>query len=217
MFPSLVQKMMYVFLIVLLIGELGKGDTLGEDEDHDGVGSVVEEEEDPDEGETTVLPPGMQKLSFKPANLTEEDHHSLHMPSDLMCDGCRVVAHIVAKRLNRIQSRYKEGHRLLESDVIDILDNACRDEDSFNEYGVKEVKGKKRLSGEGLETKDEAGMMQGGGKWPHRLQQMCEQYVGNLGDEVIYEEFLVNGSLENLFCYSEENGNVCYHKTKDEL
>ena len=35
-------------------------------------------------------------------------------------------------------------------------------------YGIKEIKGVRRLSGEGLETKDVPGVMQGGGKWPFR-------------------------------------------------
>lgn len=35
-------------------------------------------------------------------------------------------------------------------------------------YGVKEVRGVKRLSGEGLETADEPGVIAGGGKWPGR-------------------------------------------------
>ena len=35
-------------------------------------------------------------------------------------------------------------------------------------YGLKEVKGVKRLSGTGLETADVPGVLQGGGMWPRR-------------------------------------------------
>ena len=38
-------------------------------------------------------------------------------------------------------------------------------------YGIKTVNGMNRLSGDGLEAKDVAGMMQGGGKWPGRYVQ----------------------------------------------
>jgi hypothetical protein len=33
---------------------------------------------------------------------------------------------------------------------------------------MKEIMGKRRLSGEGLETKDVPGVNNGGGKWPQR-------------------------------------------------
>ncbi|KAL8577631.1 hypothetical protein ACOMHN_020240 [Nucella lapillus] len=191
--------MEWAFLLVLLLSSGGKS------EDHD----------DDDSGTVEQKPPeGMTALKFKAANLTEEDQHSMHMPQDLMCDGCKVIAYLATRRLNNVQGRYKKGHRLLESEVIDLFDEVCHNNAAFDGYGVKEVDGKKRLSGEGLETKDVPGVMQGGGKWPNRLRQMCEQYVGNLGEDLLYDTFLEKGSLEELLCYSEENENICEPKKK---
>ena len=42
------------------------------------------------------VPTGPQTLSFTPGNLTDEDFHSLHMPQDLLCDGCITVAYVVS-------------------------------------------------------------------------------------------------------------------------
>ena len=44
-------------------------------------------------------------------------------------------------------------------------------------YGIKEIKGVRRLSGEGLETKDVPGVMQGGGKWPYRYWLSLKPFV----------------------------------------
>ena len=33
----------------------------------------------------------------------------------------------MTQKLKKIQNRYKKGHRLLESDVIDLLDQVCAD------------------------------------------------------------------------------------------
>lgn len=38
---------------------------------------------------------------------------------------------------------------------------------------MKDIGGKKRLSGEGLETKDAPGVLAGGGMWPVRSEVFC--------------------------------------------
>ena len=39
---------------------------------------------------------GRQKIVIKNANLTEEETHSTHMPSSLLCDACRIVSYQVS-------------------------------------------------------------------------------------------------------------------------
>ena len=38
----------------------------------------------------------------------------------------------------------------------------------LSSYGLKQVKGVNRISGDGLETADTPGVLAGGGKWPGR-------------------------------------------------
>ncbi|XP_038060508.1 marginal zone B- and B1-cell-specific protein-like [Patiria miniata] len=82
--------------------------------------------------------------------------------------------------------------------------------------GIKEIKGVKRLSGPGLSTKDVPGIMQGGGKWPGRMREVCNQYAGDLEEENIYNAYKEN-KLQNFLCY--EKGRHCAKvagsKTKD--
>ncbi|XP_060084966.1 marginal zone B- and B1-cell-specific protein-like [Ylistrum balloti] len=137
-------------------------------------------------------------LSFKTPTLDDEDAHSLHMPQDLKCDGCRVVAY-------QLQTKFSEAHQkrpslkvLPESQIIDITESIC--ESKFDKYGIKDVDGKKRLSGPGLDTADIPGIMQGGGRWPNRLREMCSMYVGEIGEEEIYEAYLKEKDLDKFLC-----------------
>lgn len=43
---------------------------------------------------------------------------------------------------------------------------------------------------------------------------MCLEYIGELGEEVIYDHFLERKSLENLMCRSQQLGNICPPKKK---
>jgi hypothetical protein len=58
------------------------------------------------------IPEGVQTLSFNPGNLTDEDQHSQHMPMDLKCDGCRVVAYVV--------SGFTGLSKMLSSSAVDM-------------------------------------------------------------------------------------------------
>ena len=58
-------------------------------------------------------------------------------------------------------------------------------------YGIKEIKGEKRISGEGLETADVPGIMQGGGKWPSRYVQHVQE--GNaISDLHTYDKVVIS-------------------------
>ncbi|XP_032825300.2 LOW QUALITY PROTEIN: marginal zone B- and B1-cell-specific protein [Petromyzon marinus] len=122
-------------------------------------------------------------LSFQTPELSDEEGHSQHMPQHLRCDACRAIAYQMQEHLSRaVQKR-----ELPESELLDTMEQCCSQ--SWNDYGVKELSGQKRLSGPGLEAQDAMGMMMGGGKWPFRLLQMCHALLGELGEEEIYAAF----------------------------
>ncbi|XP_041363243.1 marginal zone B- and B1-cell-specific protein-like [Gigantopelta aegis] len=164
------------------------------------------------------------------ANVGEEDAHSPFLPDSLRCDACRIIAHMLYirfdKQHNKMKSLIEKVGRLRESDVMDIIDSVC--EDSFESIGVKEVNGRKRLSGPGLETKDIPGVMQGGGKWPYRLRSMCGTYTGDVGEEEIYSaylehrenlvDFLCRGTGVRADCVKEnQKSNESKSEEKEEL
>jgi len=61
-------------------------------------------------------PGGVQKLSFKAPDLTEEDSHSLFVPDDFKCDACVAVAYkvhtFVKTRFNLIFVKYLVWSRM---------------------------------------------------------------------------------------------------------
>ncbi|XP_078731625.1 marginal zone B- and B1-cell-specific protein [Lampetra fluviatilis] len=134
------------------------------------------------------------RMSFQTPELSDEEGHSQHMPQHLRCDACRAIAYQMQEHLSRALHKRPAPRKglsgrseLPESELLDTLEQCCSQ--SWNDYGVKELSGQKRLSGPGLEAQDAMGMMMGGGKWPFRLLQMCHAMLGELGEEEIYAAF----------------------------
>ncbi|XP_019637267.1 PREDICTED: marginal zone B- and B1-cell-specific protein-like [Branchiostoma belcheri] len=105
------------------------------------------------------------------------------------------------------------------SEIIDGLENICNED--WKDTGVKDVEGVKRLSGPGLETKEVPGVTASGHKWPQRLHEMCFMYIGDIGEEQLYDVFKREKNLENLMC-QQTNGhchpkNLKVKKVDDEL
>ncbi|XP_041363431.1 marginal zone B- and B1-cell-specific protein-like isoform X2 [Gigantopelta aegis] len=157
---------------------------------------------------------GMQKISMQSPSLTEEERHSMHMPDTLQCDACRVIASQLMTRFNTEHKKRKsviaKRGRLAESDVLDIIESICKDDNEvFDNVGVKAINGQTHLSGPGLETENFPGMMQGGGKWPGRLKEMCSMYTGDIGEEEIYKAFLKRINLEDFLCWGIDEMAYC--------
>ncbi|XP_046359843.1 marginal zone B- and B1-cell-specific protein-like [Haliotis rufescens] len=189
-----VQFISSVFLFALFSHVYGDGAIKGLDQSDDGSSGT---------------------LSFKTPELDDEDAYSFHMPSSLKCDGCRVIAHLMYSKFDKIHKNRPSVKTLPEHEILDIFEVVCTDK--FESCGVKDIKGVKRLSGPGLETADVPGVMQGGGKWPGRLQQMCQNYVGELGEEEIYHAYKEQGKLlEKFLCYGDGVQGDCssLNKTK---
>ncbi|XP_033643734.1 marginal zone B- and B1-cell-specific protein-like [Asterias rubens] len=150
------------------------------------------------------------KLSYTTPDLDDEDQHSMHMPDQLLCDACIVLAHMFQEKFDKMNAKRPSLKKNLpESDILDGFEDVCTND--FNSIGIKEIKGVKRLSGPGLDTKDVPGIMQGGGKWPGRMQQVCNQYIGDFEEETIYDTYKKN-TMKEFLCFKE--GRHCAKKDK---
>nr|KAG5690702.1 hypothetical protein BaRGS_005065 [Batillaria attramentaria] len=158
-----------------------------------------------------TIPQGVQELNYNPSNLTDEDEHAIHMPRELRCDGCRL-----AEKFKKVTEKFKHTDKqFYESDIIEMVDSVCIDkEEKFKGYGMKEINGKRRLSGEGLETKDVPGLQKGGGKWPYRLHLMCEQYAGEVGEQEMFDAWQAGQRLDDVICRNKQLGPICPKRKK---
>ncbi|XP_005382130.1 PREDICTED: marginal zone B- and B1-cell-specific protein [Chinchilla lanigera] len=131
-------------------------------------------------------------LSATAPHLDEEEKYSAHMPAHLRCDACRAVAYQMWQHLAKAEAKLhtpdSRGRRALsESEYTEVLDLSCLQ--NWQDYGVREVNQVKRLTGPGLSQGPEPSIsvMVTGGPWPNRLSRMCLQYLGDLGEDEIYE------------------------------
>lgn len=164
-----------------------------------------------------------EPMRFETPKMSEEEQFSPHTPKsfEITCDACSAIAYQLTKALNKAESmrpKSKQSKPLSESEYLDVFESVCDNQDIWNEYGLKTVRGVNRLSGEGLEAKDVPGMMQGGGKWPGRLIQKCGQFSGDLGEDVIYEEgYRKARDLKTFLCKENTKDCVKPKETKEEL
>ncbi|XP_064594860.1 marginal zone B- and B1-cell-specific protein-like [Liolophura sinensis] len=131
--------------------------------------------------------------------MNDEGDFSEHVPDDLKCDACKLLAKKLTEKFDYIHKRRPSVRRLKESDILTVTEAVCNG--PFDDYGVKEVNKVMRLSGPGLETNGLPGVTQSGGKWPHRLLKMCNGYLGELDEIEIYEKYKKYGTLETYMCY----------------
>uniref|UniRef100_A0A0B6YM38 DUF3456 domain-containing protein n=1 Tax=Arion vulgaris TaxID=1028688 RepID=A0A0B6YM38_9EUPU len=160
------------------------------------------------------LKPG--EMYMVPPVLTDEEEGSRQMPRVHRCSGCKAAAFQFQKGFATAEKKLRKGLRLPYSDVLEVAETVC--EKKMGGYGVKNVKGKKYLSGEGLEHDKEMGMMEAGGKWEVRLKTLCEELIELYEEEEIYEKFVKRGendlsdTLCSNYCSLEE-----IKEGKDEL
>lgn len=182
-------------------------------EDEEGIFDFEDDEEDEEEEEEQPRrPPGesLGTINFSTPDLDDEDYHSPHLPPAMKCDACNILTEMMKERFDKAnEKRPSLKRKLPESDLIDIFEELCNDQ--YNNVGVKEIDGKKRLSGPGSPIKDTPGIMQGGGKWPFRMLQMCQGYLGEFGEDELYQ-FYLDGELSKQLCYGEDG--VCKRKKK---
>ncbi|KAH9492774.1 Marginal zone B- and B1-cell-specific protein [Bulinus truncatus] len=138
-----------------------------------------------------------------------QDKSSWHMPAKYRCDACLAVGYQFQKQFYLEEMRRsKRGVPLTESQIIDLVDKLCSK--GFQRYGAKTVDNRPRLSGEGLKAYYEYGMTGIGPGWIQRMQGLCQEVVGLLEEETIYEMYLNRGehqlaeSICRSFCTKTE-------------
>ncbi|XP_017528584.2 marginal zone B- and B1-cell-specific protein [Manis javanica] len=131
-------------------------------------------------------------LTATAPQLDDEEKYSAHMPAHLRCDACRAVTYQMWQHLAKAEAKLHPqdsgGRReLSESVYTDVLDQTCSQ--TWQDYGVREVNQVKRLSGPGLTKGPEPSIsvMIMGGLWPARLSTTCLHYLGEFGEDHIYE------------------------------
>ncbi|KAM4875173.1 marginal zone B- and B1-cell-specific protein [Thomomys bottae] len=145
-------------------------------------------------------------LSATAPQLDEEEKYSAHMPAHMRCDACRAVAYQMWQHLAKAEAKFhtpdsRERPELTESVYTDVLDQSCSQ--SWQDYGVREVNQAKRLVGPGLgkEPQPRIHVVMTGGPWPSRLSKTCLHYLGEFGEDQIYETHQQGQeALEALLC-----------------
>ncbi|XP_006923110.1 marginal zone B- and B1-cell-specific protein [Pteropus alecto] len=132
------------------------------------------------------------QLTATAPQLDDEEKYSAHMPAHLRCDACRAVAYQMWQHLAKAEAKLHTpdsgGHQeLSESVYTDVLDQSCSQ--TWQDYGVREVNQVKHLTGPGLSNGPEPtiSVMLTGGLWPTRLSRTCLHYLGEFGEDQIYE------------------------------
>uniref|UniRef100_A0A8D0HWN3 Marginal zone B and B1 cell specific protein n=1 Tax=Sphenodon punctatus TaxID=8508 RepID=A0A8D0HWN3_SPHPU len=140
-------------------------------------------------------------FSASSPQLSDEETYSAHMPEHLRCDACKAIAFQMQEYLAKAESKRPKGSEALsESEYMDVLENSCSQ--SWDKYGVKEVNGVKHFAGPGLKSQENLTVMMMGGPWPARLYKMCQDYLGEFGEEQLYEEYRRRpDALEGFLCY----------------
>ncbi|ELR53165.1 Plasma cell-induced resident endoplasmic reticulum protein [Bos mutus] len=158
-------------------------------------------------------------LTATAPELDDEEKFSTHIPTHLRCDACRAVAYQMWQHLTKAEAKLlpldSGGRReLSESVYTDVLDQSCSQ--TWQGYGVGEVDQVKRLMGPGLSTGAQPSIMVMimEGLWPTRLSKTCFHYLGEFGEDQIYEAHQQGrGTLEALLCGGPRG--ACSEKAPD--
>ncbi|XP_016059227.1 PREDICTED: marginal zone B- and B1-cell-specific protein [Miniopterus natalensis] len=143
-------------------------------------------------------------LTATAPQLDDEEKYSAHMPAHFRCDACMAVAYQMWQHLAKAEDKlHTPGGRqeLSESVYTDVLERSCSQ--TWQDYGVREVNQVKRLTGPGLSNGPESSIsvMITGGPWPTRLSMTCMHYLGEFGEDQIYEAHQQGqGALKALLC-----------------
>ncbi|KAK7491060.1 hypothetical protein BaRGS_00017756 [Batillaria attramentaria] len=170
--------------------------------------------EGPDAEKSTGVAPVAEPKKVCHAEHTVEDEYSLHMPLDLKCDACRIVAYVLTEGFKNVsekakaRSKTKQRRTFAEHQILEFVENTCSHKGYFKKYGLVVVNKTRRLSGRGLETYRNTGVWTGG-LWPMRLSSMCTQYTGELGEWEVFHAWENGQYLEDFICRNEEMPHIC--------
>jgi len=153
---------------------------------------------------------GEQSISFKPPQMDEEEELSKVLPKQYRCDVCQGTVYQMHVKLNKVEQRRGPSLRdkaLKEFEYLEAIEDVCVN--SLSGYAIKGVDGKSMISGPGLPADSKGGIMGGGGKWPNRFRMFCQELVGEMGEDELYETYRTSSTRSKFF------EAICFETTKD--
>lgn len=136
----------------------------------------------------TTMTPGVSAAELpKPS---EEEDNMRVSPDHMKCDTCAASVFHMHWKLKKAH-KGEFTRRLRESEVLEIIDEACMPRTYATTYGIKNVNGTHHLSGDGLKwfsvQSPTVGTLQPG-MW---LTDQCRMTQGEVGEDVIYTLFRI--------------------------
>ena len=103
---------------------------------------------------------------------------SVYFPKYMKCDACRAIGYHLYNKFEKVTDHNKR--EASESKVYEVYEETCSQR-AFDNYGLKgnEAWPNIRLSGEGLDAMNTAGLTQGGGKNPERFARLCQDLTND--------------------------------------
>merc|ERR1712008_206194 len=146
-------------------------------------------------------------LLTKSASLEQSDMNSMSMPKEHQCDACTAIAYQLRtaleaanKVLSKLDTGDKRARQAAAARFTDALENGC-DRSNYEDYGFKDVGGKKTLHGEGINNLASSSVSPSEGrKWVQvRLEAMCKHRIEEVGEDELME-FWRAGTLTKSLC-----------------
>ncbi|XP_045604774.1 marginal zone B- and B1-cell-specific protein isoform X2 [Procambarus clarkii] len=124
----------------------------------------------------------------------------------LKCDACRIVAAKFAESFADIQGNIVPTISPKDEEIIEAAESTC--DGAWEGYGVKIMGGMERLTGPEADVK--AGIVDNDPIWSRRLQDMCDELLGETPDEkTLFNTWASGNSLEEYLCKGAGTFGAC--------
>lgn len=124
----------------------------------------------------------------------------------LKCDACRIIAAKFAEAFVDIQGNISPTVSPKDEEIIEAAEGTC--DETWEGYGVTVVDGVERLSGPGADIED--GTIEKDSIWSRRLQDMCDELLGEAPDEkTLFHTWASGNSLEEYLCRGDGTFAAC--------
>lgn len=121
---------------------------------------------------------------------SDAEEHSKVSPEHMKCDTCAASTFHIWWKFKKAHEKHN-GRRLRESEVIELVEDACMPRTYATTYGIKDVNGTHHLSGDGLSwfgvQSPTVGTLQPG-MW---LTDQCRMTVGVFDEDALYTMFRI--------------------------
>lgn len=121
----------------------------------------------------------------------------------LKCDACKIVTQKFAEAFFELKEEMTTAKQMPhDDDIINAAESVC--DDTWNGFGVSVVDDREKLTAlTGLSHEEES-------VWSRRLQDMCDELLGETSDEkTLYNLWASGSSLEDHMCRGERTYGAC--------